>query len=151
MHTMPIEQAEGHLAEIIEQLAPGEELILTRDGIPVATTRKLRPLGTLAAVTYARPTGLGAEFKAAASPWRAAAGMASALIASVVLLGAGGVYVAALACAVALAFGAFATRLTGGMTGDLYGATIEITEAAVLLFIAALAHRGWIDAFALGS
>ena len=108
-------------------------------------------LVTLAALPNARPTGLGVEFKAAALSWRAAAGMASALIASVVLLGPGGVYVAALACAVALAFGAFATRLTGGMTGDLYGATIEITEAAVLLFIAALAHRGWIDAFALGS
>ena len=77
--------------------------------------------------------------------------MATAVVASIVLLGAGGVYLTAFACVVALAFGAFATRMADGMTGDLYGASIEITEAAVLLFIAAFAQRGWIDAFAFGS
>jgi len=39
MHTMPLEQAEGHLAEIIERLSPGEEVVLTRDQKPVATIR----------------------------------------------------------------------------------------------------------------
>ena len=39
MQTMPIEQAEGHLAEIIEKLPPGEEVVLTRDDKPVATIR----------------------------------------------------------------------------------------------------------------
>jgi adenosylcobinamide-GDP ribazoletransferase len=105
----------------------------------------------IAAFSYVRPAGLGVEFKEAALPWRAPAGMVSALVASILLLGAGGIYAAAFAVIVALAFGALATRLVGGMTGDLYGATIEITEAAVLLFIAALAQRGWIDAFAFGS
>lgn len=108
-------------------------------------------VATIAAFPYARTGGLGVEFKAAAMPWRAPAGVAIALVAAIVLLGAGGVYIAAFACIVALAAGAFATRMANGMTGDLYGATIEITEAAVLLFIAALAQRGWIDAFALGS
>ena len=108
-------------------------------------------LVTIAMFPYARPAGLGVEFKAAALPWRAPAGMATAVVASIVLLGAGGVYLAAFACVVALAFGAFATRMADGMTGDLYGASIEITEAAVLLFIAAFAQRGWIDAFAFGS
>jgi antitoxin (DNA-binding transcriptional repressor) of toxin-antitoxin stability system len=56
MRTVPIEQAEGHLGEILDQLAPGEEIVLTRDGIPVATTRKLRPLGTLkGSVLYIAP------------------------------------------------------------------------------------------------
>jgi antitoxin (DNA-binding transcriptional repressor) of toxin-antitoxin stability system len=36
MQTMPIEQADGHLAEIIEKLPPGEEIVLTRDNRPVA-------------------------------------------------------------------------------------------------------------------
>ena len=31
MRTMPIGQLEGHLAEIIEKLTPGEELVITRD------------------------------------------------------------------------------------------------------------------------
>jgi antitoxin (DNA-binding transcriptional repressor) of toxin-antitoxin stability system len=43
MRTMPLEQAEGHLAEIIEKLSPGEEVVLTRDGKPVATVRATPP------------------------------------------------------------------------------------------------------------
>ena len=36
MPTMPVEQAEGHLAEIIAKLSPGEEVVLTRGDKPVA-------------------------------------------------------------------------------------------------------------------
>jgi antitoxin (DNA-binding transcriptional repressor) of toxin-antitoxin stability system len=36
MQTIPLEQAEGHLAEIIDKLSPGEEVVLTRDDGPVA-------------------------------------------------------------------------------------------------------------------
>jgi antitoxin (DNA-binding transcriptional repressor) of toxin-antitoxin stability system len=39
MQTMPLEQAEGHLAEIVEKLSPGEEVVLTRGDKPVATLR----------------------------------------------------------------------------------------------------------------
>ncbi len=39
MQTMPLDQAEGHLAEILERLAPGEEIVFTRDDKPVATIR----------------------------------------------------------------------------------------------------------------
>lgn len=39
MQTIPLEQAEGRLAEIIEKLPPGEEVVLTRDDKPVATIR----------------------------------------------------------------------------------------------------------------
>jgi antitoxin (DNA-binding transcriptional repressor) of toxin-antitoxin stability system len=64
MQTMPLEQAEGHLAEIIEKLSPGEEILLTRDDKPVATIKaappppsgKLRQLGTLkGTVLYIAP------------------------------------------------------------------------------------------------
>lgn len=47
MRTLPLEEAGSRLTEIIEQQAPGEEIVLTRDGVPVATVRKLIPLGTL--------------------------------------------------------------------------------------------------------
>ncbi len=43
MQTIPVEQAEGHLAEIIEKLPPGEEILLTRDAKPVATIRATPP------------------------------------------------------------------------------------------------------------
>ena len=36
MQTLPVEQAEGRLAELIAKLAPGEEVVLTRNGQPVA-------------------------------------------------------------------------------------------------------------------
>ncbi len=39
MQTIPLEQAEGHLAEIIDKLSPGEEIVLTRDDKPVATIK----------------------------------------------------------------------------------------------------------------
>lgn len=36
MQTLSVEQAEGHLAEIVDRLAPGEEVVLTRNDKPVA-------------------------------------------------------------------------------------------------------------------
>jgi len=36
MRTLPVEQVEGHLVEIVESLSPGEGLVLTRNGKPVA-------------------------------------------------------------------------------------------------------------------
>lgn len=53
MTTIPLEEAQAHLKELVEQLKPGEELTLTRDSKPVATlkaTPASRPtpqLGTL--------------------------------------------------------------------------------------------------------
>lgn len=39
MQSLEVEQAEGRLAEIIERLTPGEELVLTRNDQPVATIK----------------------------------------------------------------------------------------------------------------
>jgi antitoxin (DNA-binding transcriptional repressor) of toxin-antitoxin stability system len=36
MQTMTIQQAQSHLAEIIDKLTPGEEIVLVRDNRPVA-------------------------------------------------------------------------------------------------------------------
>jgi len=36
MQTIPIEQVEGHLTEIIDKLLPGQEIVLTRNNYPVA-------------------------------------------------------------------------------------------------------------------
>ena len=36
MRTIPLEQAMGHLSEIIEKLSPGEEVVITRGDQPVA-------------------------------------------------------------------------------------------------------------------
>lgn len=54
MQTITVEEAQSHLAEIIDQLPPGEEVVLTRDDKPVATIKASLPplreppvLGTL--------------------------------------------------------------------------------------------------------
>ena len=41
--TVTIEQAQAQLGELIDKLAPNEELIVTRDSQPVAKISKTRP------------------------------------------------------------------------------------------------------------
>lgn len=102
------------------------------------------------AFPYARVEGMGAIQHERAGVAAVAVGGATAMVTAVLLLGAGGVYALTLAVGVALGVGFVAKRMVGGMTGDLYGATVEIAEVALLLFIAAFANRGWIDAWLLG-
>lgn len=54
MQTITVEDAQGHLGEIIDKLSPGEEVVITRGSQPVATIRATPPtsrepprLGTL--------------------------------------------------------------------------------------------------------
>jgi antitoxin (DNA-binding transcriptional repressor) of toxin-antitoxin stability system len=39
MQNVTLEEAQGHLAEIIEKLSVGEEIVITRDDRPLATIR----------------------------------------------------------------------------------------------------------------
>jgi antitoxin (DNA-binding transcriptional repressor) of toxin-antitoxin stability system len=63
MQTLPLEQADRNLAELIDKLTPGEEVVFTRDNKPVASlkampppSRKPRQLGTLkGTVLYMAP------------------------------------------------------------------------------------------------
>jgi adenosylcobinamide-GDP ribazoletransferase len=80
----------------------------------------------------ARPTGLGQPFRAHAH----AAHVAAASVLPVALSAwAGGATPAAGAAAlgVALALGAWLNRRLDGLTGDVYGAAIELAELAVLI------------------
>ncbi len=97
-----------------------------------------------AAFPYARDEGVGAAFHDAARPVPLIAAGGTALAASIVLLGAGGIIALGFALCCALAVGVYARRSIGGMTGDVYGATAEITEAGLFLLVAALAARGWL-------
>jgi antitoxin (DNA-binding transcriptional repressor) of toxin-antitoxin stability system len=64
MQSVTLAEAQSRLAEIIENLPPGEEVVITRDDKPVATiraappppSRKPRQLGTLkGTVLYMAP------------------------------------------------------------------------------------------------
>lgn len=87
---------------------------------------------------YARPEGLGRGFKRGAG-WvqlAVASALAMALVAS---LGWSAAMQAVAAFGVALAMGWWLRRRLGGLTGDVYGATIELCEVASL-FVAAAAR-----------
>ena len=87
---------------------------------------------------YLRRTGLGTpllEHRGRFSLW---CGLPLALAAAVVLTGLPGLGLVALAGVVAWAAGAWATRLLGGVSGDIYGAVNETVEAAVLVLAVVL-------------
>jgi adenosylcobinamide-GDP ribazoletransferase len=100
---------------------------------------------------YARQDGLGSGFARGAWPGGILLSGATAVLIAAALLGAGGLLVLSFVALVAGGIGLACVRAVGGMTGDTYGATVEICEAAGWLFIAALANRGWIDALAFSS
>ncbi len=105
---------------------------------------------------YARTQGIGVPFQPAAAPtdrhgarWRSVpaawkkrqllAGLVVAVAATVALAGPGGLALLALATVVAAALAWWASRLLGGVTGDVYGAVNEAVEAMVLIGAAILA------------
>ena len=98
---------------------------------------------TMELFPYVRERGLGTAFMQSRGRWQLALGFAVALFASLALGGTYGVVLLAAASALAWGIGAWAARLLGGATGDIYGAVNELTETALLLImLAALTFGG---------
>lgn len=87
---------------------------------------------------YARGQGIGIPFRPQGGRWQLLAGLAVAGVAAVALTGLSGLALLAVATAVAFGLGAWASKLLGGVTGDVYGAANEASEAAVLALAAVL-------------
>ena len=90
----------------------------------------------------ARPEGMGAATRAGATIPAMAAAVALAAVAAVVALGWAGLASAAIAGAFGLAAGAWVRGRMGGLTGDGYGAVIELTETAALCAASAFLANG---------
>jgi adenosylcobinamide-GDP ribazoletransferase len=88
----------------------------------------------------ARPGGQGAAFQAGLGGVAAPLALGVALLAAVAALGWLGVVALAAAVASALALGRFMTGRLGGITGDVFGAGIELAELGVLLTVSAWTH-----------
>ncbi|HZR82271.1 MAG TPA: adenosylcobinamide-GDP ribazoletransferase [Candidatus Binatia bacterium] len=81
---------------------------------------------------YARSEGLGRAFTEHAGARELALATAVTAIAAA-WTGAGAIAAAGAAALAALAFGAWLTRRLGGLTGDAYGAAVELGEVAFLV------------------
>jgi len=86
----------------------------------------------------ARPGGLGATFRQTVTLPRLIIAGATALLLALVVGHEVGVLAWCMATCVALLLGAWATRLLGGLTGDIYGAIAECSEVVVLLLLVSM-------------
>lgn len=82
---------------------------------------------------YVRRGGIGTPFLNNTRRWQVAFALSVTVIAALVIGGPVGLALAAVASMVAWSVGAWASKQLGGVTGDVYGAVIEISEVAVLL------------------
>jgi adenosylcobinamide-GDP ribazoletransferase len=81
--------------------------------------------------------GHGASFRADLGSWTPVIAGIIALVVAVAALGVAGLVAVLVAGMVALAWAAFMARRLGGITGDVHGAVVELTEVSVLLVVAA--------------
>ena len=93
----------------------------------------------------ARPRGLGHALQQGVWPLAAPLSAVIVFAASGALLGPGGLLLPLAAAAGALVIAAAAARMLEGVTGDTFGAAIEIAQATALLAILAAASQDWLD------
>lgn len=98
----------------------------------------------------ARPGGLGQTIHHGLWPIIAPFGAATIVIASAMLFGVAGLGVMVVATAAALLVAAAAARLLRGVTGDVFGAAIEVAQVVAWLSIIAADQRGWLEPALLG-
>jgi adenosylcobinamide-GDP ribazoletransferase len=129
--------ANGVVAFVLLILAKWSLLLDLLPSAPLAALFVMPVLGRLALVIaivlfpYARPEGIGKAFAAGAG--RPALAVAAALaLACVAPFGLAAGAALAAAALFALAFGRYAVRVLGGLTGDTYGAVCELSEVVVL-------------------
>lgn len=97
----------------------------------------------IAAFPYARPDGLGRTFKNEATWLTAAAATVVALAASVGFLRLTGAAIMLGVALVALSSCSILNRKLAGLTGDTYGAVIEVAEVTTLVLAVGLPSWSW--------
>ena len=89
---------------------------------------------------YVRRQGIGIAFLQGSGWVQAAIGLLLTVLATVAIAGPFGLVLLVGASATGWLVGAWASKLLGGVTGDVYGAVNEVTEALVLALAAVLGH-----------
>jgi adenosylcobinamide-GDP ribazoletransferase len=89
----------------------------------------------------ARADGQGAAFRGGLERGRTLAAVVLAVVLTAAVAGPAGVLAIVVSGLVVMGFGAVLSRRLAGITGDVLGASVELTELIVLLTVAAWAHR----------
>lgn len=120
-------------------------------GLLVAPTlARWSVVAAIAAVPYGRQGGLWVEFHRQAWPAPVVVAGGTALVVALVAFGIGGLALLGAGTVVALGMVVWFKRLLGGLTGDTYGAVLEVTETLVLILVTS-AHGGpWLRPWPLG-
>jgi adenosylcobinamide-GDP ribazoletransferase len=108
--------------------------------------RGVLPLA-IRAFPVARACGMGAATREGATISAVVIGLAITTLAALVLLGWAGLAVVAGLIAATLIVGSWLTGRFGGLTGDSYGAIIELIDAIALVAAMALVSNGYTTAF----
>ena len=103
---------------------------------------------TMEMFPYIREDGIGTPFVGRPSVLQRIFPLTVTLLAAITLAGAAGLVLMAVAGATAWGLGTWSSKLLGGVTGDVYGATIEVAEVSILISAVLLTHVFSPDAFA---
>ena len=93
----------------------------------------------------ARPRGIGHALQQGTWPVAAPLSTLIAAGAAIALFGPAGLVLLLVAAAAALVLAFAVSRMLDGITGDTFGAGIEVSQAAVLLALVAAGEHGWLD------
>jgi len=111
---------------------------------PVLARWTVVPIGMM--FRPARPRGLGHAIHAGLWPVAAPLSTVIALAVAGVTFGFAGLVLVGVAAAAALLISASAARMLQGVTGDVYGAGIEVAQVTVWFAVIASVERGWASA-----
>ncbi|MDA1239509.1 MAG: adenosylcobinamide-GDP ribazoletransferase [Chloroflexi bacterium] len=114
---------------------------------PVLARWTVVPVGAL--FKPARPRGLGHAIHAGLWPLAAPIATVTALVVAGVTFGLAGLVLVALAGLAAVLIAAAAARMIEGVTGDVFGAGIEVAQVVTWFAVIAAVERGWASALVL--
>jgi adenosylcobinamide-GDP ribazoletransferase len=139
------------MALVLVLLAEWAAIVSLQDPVRGAALVVAPALGRWAVVPVgllfkpARPRGLGHAMQAAMLPVAAPLATVIGGGAAVVFFGVAGVVLIVAATVAALLIASLAARLLEGVTGDVFGASIEVAQVVVWLSLVAAGVHGWTE------
>ncbi len=125
-------------------LIPLEGGLRTGSLLLVPSLARWSVLPSMTLFPAAKSGGMGFAVQSAARWPQAVLGYVVSAGLSLAIFWPAGLALLALALVVALSLGAYATSRLGGVTGDVFGCTIEVSEAALFLLAATSVSHPWL-------